>query len=186
LGEPTLTVGDQRLNAFLSTPADSAVILQFAPTPFGEAGTLDLGPIAIAGGEEEAYSVLVGPAFDRSQGASEFEIAPEEVLHGSPQSVLSGQHGYYGAREWLGIRVLGNYHAPAGVLPEAYDGEGRPLDVAHVQVGYNKDSDGNVLPGVTDVAVFVPSEGLEQLTVLLGQRSPVSQGPHIVELGPEP
>jgi hypothetical protein len=66
-----------------------------------------------------------------------------------------------------------------------FDQDGNRLGLAHVQVGYAKDDTGNILPGVTDIGVFVDDVGdVEQLRLLIGPSTQVASGPHVTELTP--
>lgn len=188
VGQPVLKA-DSGPVAALSVAKDGDLVeLTFPPTPFGKSVTLDLGPVAVpdrAGAER--FTVAMSAALARAGDVAPdgtFAVAAADVTAGRADHVLAGQKGSYVGRDWVGIRVLGTYHTESGV-PTFFDQDGKQLDVAHVQVGYSKDAEGNVLPGVTDIAAFVGDPAkLTSLTMILGARSTVAQGPNKVVLSP--
>jgi hypothetical protein len=189
LGQPTLKVGSETLAPTLVSRNGSVLTVSFPATPFGKGATFDLGAVAVpARSDTPPLTVAIGAAFRRAKLSGtegEFAIGRDDVLSGQADMVVSGRRGSYVGRPWVSVVVQGVFHQEVSGPPTILAQDGTVLDVAHMQTGYSKDGQGNILPGVTDIAAFVGDPAkLETMTLVFGTGSVVSQGPHTAVLRP--
>jgi hypothetical protein len=187
VGQPLLQVQGKRLAPQSFTPLDGKVLASFPPTPFETELALELGPLALSTGEQpEPVIVDIGSALKRSELAEgEFDIGSPDIVAGPANLVLGGERGRYGSRDWLGVRLAGNWH-PENGKAIVLDEKGNELALAHVQVEYRKDLEGLVREGSTNIAVFVDDvANVGKLTFMLGAPSRLAGAPLQLVLRPE-
>lgn len=185
LSQPLLQVGSDRLAPRSFSMENGKALGSFPATPFGEPVILHLGTIAVAdGGETTAFALALGELLSRAGDNETFAVPSDLVLQGPKDLLVRGEQGEYGRRRWVGLVVRGNWH-PDNAQPLVTDAKGVALDLAHVQVGYEKDANGNVLEGSTAIGFFVDGKiDLSRVSLVLGPRSTVDRTPYSATLGP--
>lgn len=185
ISPPVLEVDGERLAPRSSNGQDGPTAASFAPTDFGEPVTLRLGTLAAAEGGETAGFVLDVDSLLASAGdAATFDL-PDGVVLGGPRDLLvEGEQGEDGERPWVGVVVRGAWHPESG-QPVVTDAAGAALALAHVQVGYKKDANGQIFEGTTAVGFMIDGDvDLSRVTIVLGPRSTIDPAPHSVTLTP--
>lgn len=185
ISAPVLEVDGERLAPRSSNGQDGPTATSFAPTDFGEPVTLRLGTLAAAEGGETAGFVLdVEALLARVGDDAKFELPAGVVLDGPRDLLVEGEQGNRGERPWVGVVVRGAWNPEHG-QPVATDAAGVALKLAHVQVGYTKDANGQIFEGTTAVGFFVDGDpDLSRVSIVLGPRSTVDPAPHSVTLVP--
>lgn len=185
LSQPLLEVESSRL-APRSFAFDGAqVTASFDATPFGEPVVLRLGAIAARNeGDSEAWTVALEELLSGIGSAESFEISPAAILDGSASLVVRGEQGTYAERPWVGFVLKGDWH-PENGQPLVTDANGSVLELAHVQVAYEKDANGNILEGTTAIGFFVDGDvDLRYVTLVAGPRSEVDRSAYSATLSP--
>lgn len=187
LSQPLLDVGGNRLTPRSFSVENGHAVAAFAPTAFGQPVVLRLGAIAVADNQETTGFALNLKELLLRVGKSETFKLPAEVVLDGPQNLLThGEQGTYGDRPWVGLVIRGNWHPDNG-QPIVTDANGATLDLAHVQVGYEKDANGNILEGTTAIGFFVNGAvDLSRVTIVLGPRSAIDRTPYAATLTPTP
>lgn len=187
LSQPLLEVDGDRLAPRSFNAEKGQAVASFPATGFGRPIVLRLGAIAVAGeGETTAFVLNIEELLWRVGEAGEFEIPAGVVLDGQQDLLLGGEQGKYSDRPWVGLAVRGNWHPDNG-QPMITDASGSAVELAHVQVGYQKDANGNILEGTTAIGFFVDGDvGLSRLTIVLGPRSAIDPASHSATLIPMP
>lgn len=187
--EPALVANGDKIGPHVIDMLPNAQLAHFPPTKVGEPIEIDPGTFVSEDDSEPiTFTIAIGAALERSSlgadGHGKFAIDERDIATGPADRVISGERGDYSDREWVAVILEGNWYAE----PEdrtVTDGDGEPLGVAHVQVGYTKDLQGNVGPGETNIAVFVESPGeLGQLIIDPGPEAQVVEGVGIATLRP--
>ncbi|MCK6564018.1 MAG: hypothetical protein HUU14_05870 [Dehalococcoidia bacterium] len=171
-------------------PVEGATGYQVERSAVGKPPQYDwmlVGEVAVAGeGETTAFVLNIEELLWRVGEAGEFEIPAGVVLDGPQDLLLGGEQGKYSDRPWVGLAVRGNWHPDNG-QPMITDASGSAVELAHVQVGYQKDANGNILEGSTAIGFFVDGDvGLRRLTIVLGPRSAIDPASHSATLIPMP
>lgn len=185
LSQPLLDVDGERLAPRSFNVQNGQSVASFAPTDFGKAVVLHLGAIAEADEQQTATFVLdFEELLSRVGEADTFDIPADLVLDGPQKLLVEGEQGEYSDRPWVGLVVLGNWHPDNG-QPVVTDANGATLDLAHVQVEYQKDANGNVLEGTTAIGFFVDGDvDLSRVAIVLGSRSAIDRTPYSATLVP--
>lgn len=187
ISQPVLEVDGERLAPRSFSDQDGETAASFAPTDFGKPVTLRLGTLAVAEGGETAGFVLDVEALLASVGdAATFDLPAGVVLDGPRDLLVEGEQGEDGERPWVGLVVRGAWHPEHG-QPVVTDAAGVALDLAHVQVGYTKDANGEISEGTTAAGFMVDGDvDLSRVTIVLGSRATLDAAPHSVTLVPAP
>jgi hypothetical protein len=188
LGQPALIEGGKGIMPVSAQQTPEGLTASYPRTPVGTELTVDLGSIGYsAAGVETKLTIAIGAAIEdaKADAAGPFAIQAVHVLDGDPALVVGGELGTYsdgsGERAWVAVILHGNWH-PEPTPPQATDGAGRPLDLAHVQTGYTRDDEGNVRPGTTSIAVFIDDP--QSITLTLPASVTVDSSEHLVTLHP--
>ena len=187
LSQPLLEVDGERLAPRSFNIENGQAVASFAPTAFDKPVVLRLGAIAVADDQETAAFVLdLEELLLRMGDADTFDMPSDVVLAGPQNLLVEGEQGQYGDRPWVGLVVRGNWHPDNG-QPIATDANGTALDLAHIQVGYQKDANGSVLEGTTAIGFFVDGDvDLSRVTLVLGPRSAIDRTEYSTTLDPAP
>jgi hypothetical protein len=186
LSQPEIELDGNRLAPRSFNAENGQAIAAFPPTAFGQPVLLHLGTIAKADPQETRAFVLdVTELTARVGTADRFDIPREGVVLDGPQNlIIAGEQGEYSNRRWIGLVVRGNWHPDNG-LPMVTDATGITLDLAHVQVGYQKDVNGNILEGTTSIGFFDDGKAdLSRVTIVLGPRSAIERAHYSTTLVP--
>lgn len=185
LSQPLLDVDGERLAPRSFSAEDGLAVASFAATGFGQSVVLHLGTIAVAGEDESTAFVLDNEeVLSRVGEAGRFDIPADVVLEGPTDLLVAGERGDYGNRPWVGLVVRGNWHPDNG-QPIITDASGAAVDLAHVQVGYEKDANGRILEGTTAIGLFADGDvDLSRVTFLLGPQSTVDRNAYSATLSP--
>lgn len=186
LTRPLLEVDGEGYAARSFNVEDGVATASFAATPFGKPVVVRLGAIAAATEGESTTFVLALDALREHAGDAEtFPIPDGMILDGPAEYLVEGQQGAYMDRKWFGFVVKGNWH-PENGEPIITDANGRELDLAHVGVGYEKDANGTVREGTTEIGFFVDgNRDLGHVTIVLGPSSQVDRNAYTVTLDVE-
>jgi hypothetical protein len=185
LSQPLLEVDGERLSPRSFNAENGRVVASFAATAFGEPAVLHFGAIASADGQgTAAFAIALDELLARIGEDRTFDVPPEIVTEGPGNLVARGEQGEYGPRPWFGLVLRGNWH-PENGQPVVTDAAGTPLDLAHVQVGYEKDANGNILEGTTGIGFFVDGDvDLSRVTLVLGRQSAIDRSSYSAPLIP--
>ena len=172
--QPAIVVDGQETRPVSTHEAGDSLVASFPPTPGGQPVNVRLGSFAVSDGANSlALMVATGELLERAQGAMTFEVPSEVLLRAPADLVRGGEQGKYGRRKWVALVLRGSWHPGPG-HPAVFDASGRRLELAHVQVGYEKDVSETVQRGTTSIGFFVDGDvDLSWTTLLLGASSTI-------------